>query len=526
MKKEKQLLIDTHQVKFSIVESKDGTGRLVCRGEFSRADVPTANRRKYERYLWERELRRLENDIQDRKVFGELDHPGDGKTKLSRASHLITEAVLEEDGAIICKAEIMDTQQGKQLKAIIDAGGVVGVSSRGYGTTNKDEEGYDVVQEDYTLITWDFVADPANGASYPKFYQESKDGKQAEKRLVEDKMKTDKKITAEEVLQDKELVSAVCGKLVESHEEYVDSMKERFQREILTKIDSMREDIRKEVETEVMSKVMSDPKVAGAKEALEAIREILRPYVLPEDAEKEIANKESLIKELGTKVESKDKDINSLKVKIEELGKITKELGYKLHLERKISGVNGREKVIERIGNVSEYKNIDELNTKIDEVVGSIKTEENKIKTQTEEKDKQIEKLSGELKEAKVKLHETSQVAVKLGLKAILEKKLVNHPQAPKIRKLFREQDLRTVGEVMALVEQFDVARKIGSDYDKVRSRLERRQMKSSTIVEDAVKDAGSRERVLNESSDDGLDDEVGGPVSEVLSLAGIKEVK
>lgn len=522
----KELLIDCIPVKFTITESKDGSGKLIARGEYARSDVPTANKRIYQRALFERELGRLDNDIQARKVFGELDHPGDGKTKLSRVSHLVTGISIDAGGVVVGESEVLNTEQGKNLKAIVEAGGTVGVSSRGYGSTKKDENGYDVVQEDYTLLTFDFVADPANGASYPKFFNEDqKVEKKGKELVVENKMKT--KIKLEEVMQDDELVAFVKEKLepgvrqdvAKLHQEEMDNLRDRFTRELLTKISSMRDEVRQEEVQKIKSELMSDPAIGGAKTALESIKQLLRPYILPEDTEKELSNRDSKIKELSTQMESRDKDMSALKTKLEEMAKVTKELGYKLQLERRTAAHAKKDKVIEMIGDVSAFASLDELNTKIDTVVKLVDEEQKQVEQKTEEKTNEANQFRKELDEAKKQVEVLKKTAVQHGLRAILEQKIALNPNAPKIRKLFEEKSVTTLQDLNALVEQFSVARKTGSDYDKIRSRFDKYKGKKD-LVEDQIRDAGG-----SKQTDTGalLESELGGDVSEILKLSGVQ---
>src|SRR5687768_11210855 len=140
-----KLLVDSIPIQLQIVESGDSS-KLVVRGEYARGDRATANKRFYKTTLWERESGRLGPAIAERKVFGELDHPADGRTSLSRCSHLITKLSVE-DGVVIGEAEILDTQRGRDLQALLKSGAKVGVSSRGYGSTVTNDKGEEVVQE-------------------------------------------------------------------------------------------------------------------------------------------------------------------------------------------------------------------------------------------------------------------------------------------------------------------------------------------------------------------------------------------
>ena len=48
---------------------------------------------------------------------------------------------------------------------MIESGVKLGISSRGVGSTKRDGD-YDVVQEDFQLICWDFVSEPSTPGAY------------------------------------------------------------------------------------------------------------------------------------------------------------------------------------------------------------------------------------------------------------------------------------------------------------------------------------------------------------------------
>lgn len=167
------LLVDTTPLSITLEEANGGK-KLIARGEFARSDTPTANKRLYRRSLWEREVSKLQKRIEERRVFGEADHPADGKTSINRISHVLTNLYIDEDGILIGEAEILPTERGKNLEAILKSGCKLGVSSRGTGTLKSLKTGIDEVQEDYSLNTFDFVVDPANVTSYPDIVSEGK----------------------------------------------------------------------------------------------------------------------------------------------------------------------------------------------------------------------------------------------------------------------------------------------------------------------------------------------------------------
>jgi len=69
-----KLLTETITTTFTLTEDK-GTGKLVARGEFGRYDTPTQNGRRYPKAIYEREVKKLQEDIKRRRVLAELDHP-------------------------------------------------------------------------------------------------------------------------------------------------------------------------------------------------------------------------------------------------------------------------------------------------------------------------------------------------------------------------------------------------------------------------------------------------------------------
>ena len=90
----KSLLMDAFAIRLSLDEGTEG--KVIARGEFGRADLATQNRRVYPKPIYGREIKRLQANVGKRRVFGELDHPADGKTKLQRASHVITKLSMND----------------------------------------------------------------------------------------------------------------------------------------------------------------------------------------------------------------------------------------------------------------------------------------------------------------------------------------------------------------------------------------------------------------------------------------------
>ena len=63
------------------------------------------------------------------------------------------------------RIEILDTPAGQILKSLVDQGVTLGISSRGVGST-RSEGDYQVVQDDFQLICWDFVSEPSTPGAF------------------------------------------------------------------------------------------------------------------------------------------------------------------------------------------------------------------------------------------------------------------------------------------------------------------------------------------------------------------------
>ena len=84
-----------------------------------------------------------------------------------KCSHIVTK--LWWDGnSLMGEGEILDTPHGKILKALLNNGVRIGISSRGVGSGKVDENGILVIGESYKLITFDAVADPSTNAAFQK----------------------------------------------------------------------------------------------------------------------------------------------------------------------------------------------------------------------------------------------------------------------------------------------------------------------------------------------------------------------
>ena len=173
----KQILIETHLFKvspISLTEGKvSGRGNPMVEGILATAEIKNGNGRYYSKDLWEREINKYMESVRENRALGELDHPESSIINLKNVSHNIVELRWDGDD-VMGKIEILPTPSGNILKALIDSGITVGVSSRGMGSL-QEKSGVLEVQDDFELLCWDFVSTPSNPGSFMKPLREGKE---------------------------------------------------------------------------------------------------------------------------------------------------------------------------------------------------------------------------------------------------------------------------------------------------------------------------------------------------------------
>lgn len=170
-----KLLVETVEDVKYLTEEQDGKKTLHIEGVFLQAERKNRNGRIYPHSILEREVERyLKEKVESNRAWGELGHPDSPTINLDRASHRIIK--LESDGNNWNgKARILETPHGNIVKALIEDGGRIGVSSRGIGTL-KMVEGVNMVQDDFHLATAaDIVADPSAPDAFVRGLMEGKE---------------------------------------------------------------------------------------------------------------------------------------------------------------------------------------------------------------------------------------------------------------------------------------------------------------------------------------------------------------
>lgn len=152
---------------FEVIEeqsNRNSVSNLYVSGPFIGCETVNRNKRLYKIDDTRNEVNRYINEmVTPGRAMGELNHPTCGDVNLERACHLVTE-LKEVDNYFFGKAKVLSTPTGQILRALINDGVKIGMSTRAMGTLQEARD-YNVVQNMH-LVAIDAVADP----SYPKAF--------------------------------------------------------------------------------------------------------------------------------------------------------------------------------------------------------------------------------------------------------------------------------------------------------------------------------------------------------------------
>ncbi len=159
----KSLIIETNLFEGRVNE--DSSGRTLVKGVLQRSGAENQNGRVYPREVLEREINKYQPLVKERRALGELDHPDSSVINLKNVSHNIKE-VHWEGNDVIGTVEILPTPSGNILKELLRAGILLGISSRGMGSTQPIKDNKLLVGEDFELIGWDFVSNTSTHGAF------------------------------------------------------------------------------------------------------------------------------------------------------------------------------------------------------------------------------------------------------------------------------------------------------------------------------------------------------------------------
>ncbi|MBD45129.1 MAG: hypothetical protein CMC65_07930 [Flavobacteriaceae bacterium] len=155
MAKVNDLLIvemSSSQLSVASTENKE----YILEGIFGEIDTKNKNNRIYTEDEYVPQIQALQDKIKSSKLLGELDHPQQFDISLKSVSHIIEELYYDKDSKHVKgKIRLLDTDAGRQAKALVDAGVPLQISSRAAGAV--ESNGKVKIKQ---LFTYDLVADP------------------------------------------------------------------------------------------------------------------------------------------------------------------------------------------------------------------------------------------------------------------------------------------------------------------------------------------------------------------------------
>jgi len=175
-----------------VVESKLGKGKeYFIEGIFLQSELKNRNGRMYPEAVMDKEVGRyMKEYVEKNRAYGELGHPDTPSINLHLVSHMIT-SLRKEGTNYVGRAKILETPNGMIARGLLDGGANLGVSSRALGSLKANNEGVQIVQDDFMLSTAaDIVADPSAPDAFVRGIMENKewvfvDGKYVERHIDE-----------------------------------------------------------------------------------------------------------------------------------------------------------------------------------------------------------------------------------------------------------------------------------------------------------------------------------------------------
>lgn len=137
-----------------IKESLDNN-EIRLSGVFGICGIKNGNNRIYSKENYGQMVESLQKTIATEGCLGELEHPNSMNINLNNVSHKIESVEMHEDGTITGTVVLLDTEKGRNAKAIVEAGVPLYISSRALGSI--DESGNVTLT---MLKTYDLVGTP------------------------------------------------------------------------------------------------------------------------------------------------------------------------------------------------------------------------------------------------------------------------------------------------------------------------------------------------------------------------------
>ena len=139
-------------------------GGMILSGKLQEGDRQNGNGRVYPTGVLSREIGNYKELVKNMRALGELDHPESSIINLNNVSHIVLD-IWMDGKTVMGKLKVLDTPSGKILRALIERGAQLGISSRGLGSVEQ-KAGQTMVRDDFQLICFDIVSDPSTPGAY------------------------------------------------------------------------------------------------------------------------------------------------------------------------------------------------------------------------------------------------------------------------------------------------------------------------------------------------------------------------
>jgi prohead core protein serine protease len=128
-----------------------------------RAGIKNRNSRIYEDRILQNSIERIMPQVREKSFMGTLSHENSSSVNLQNVSHIV-ESIVRKGSDWHVRSRLIEHGAGAVAKAILEAGGKCGYSSRGAGSTTK-KNGVEYVNEDYQIFSLDLVNSPSTPGS-------------------------------------------------------------------------------------------------------------------------------------------------------------------------------------------------------------------------------------------------------------------------------------------------------------------------------------------------------------------------
>ena len=278
--------------------------KYIISGPFTRVDIPNRNHRIYPKEVANAAIAKLRPMVEEKRIRMLCDHPGffEGPSLERSAGLLLSITDVQDDGYAYYTAQILDTDSGRNLKAILDAGSKIGVSTRGTG----DSEDYEWVDSNgdkqtvekitnWELQSVDFVDDPAvlDTEMYMKLHMESL------QRRKSSMAKNIEELKSEYPEFCKQIADSACA-----------DVKKEFE----TKITDLEANVKTANESVNAKSQAFDKLVESVKELAPDKFTVIQESEALQAKDAEIAELNKKLEEATKKVESLEKQINDSKI--------------------------------------------------------------------------------------------------------------------------------------------------------------------------------------------------------------------